>query len=79
MKILTCTSPGFFEYGEATMPHPTANHAIIKIKNIGICGTDLHAFVSLVSSVLNRSHYETTTLTSGPFATITLQIVFPSV
>ncbi|HEY2725675.1 MAG TPA: zinc-binding alcohol dehydrogenase family protein, partial [Parafilimonas sp.] len=44
MKILTCTSPGFFEYGETAMPEPTANHAIIKIKNIGICGTDLHAF-----------------------------------
>ncbi len=44
MKILTCTSPGFFEYREAAMPHLTANQAIIKIKNIGICGTDLHAF-----------------------------------
>lgn len=44
MKILTCTSPGFFEYGEAAMPESTTNHAIIKIKNIGICGTDLHAF-----------------------------------
>ncbi|MEP6683189.1 MAG: alcohol dehydrogenase catalytic domain-containing protein, partial [Parafilimonas sp.] len=44
MKILTCTSPGFFEYGTAEMPQPTKNNAIIKIKNIGICGTDLHAF-----------------------------------
>jgi 2-desacetyl-2-hydroxyethyl bacteriochlorophyllide A dehydrogenase len=44
MKILTCTSPGFFEYGEAEMPQPTEGNVIIKIKNIGICGTDLHAF-----------------------------------
>ena len=44
MKILTCTSPGFFEYGTAAMPQSTAGNAIIKIKNIGICGTDLHAF-----------------------------------
>jgi 2-desacetyl-2-hydroxyethyl bacteriochlorophyllide A dehydrogenase len=44
MKILTCTTPGQFEYGEADMPVLTANHAIIRIKKIGICGTDLHAF-----------------------------------
>ncbi len=44
MKILTCTSPGTFEYEEAAMPQPILDHAIIKIKNIGICGTDLHAF-----------------------------------
>jgi threonine dehydrogenase-like Zn-dependent dehydrogenase len=42
MKILTCTTPGQFEYGEADMPVLTANHAIIRIKKIGICGTDLH-------------------------------------
>ncbi|MBW8687801.1 zinc-binding alcohol dehydrogenase family protein [Chitinophaga rhizophila] len=44
MKILTCTTPGQFEYGEADMPVLTANHAIVRIKRIGICGTDLHAF-----------------------------------
>jgi 2-desacetyl-2-hydroxyethyl bacteriochlorophyllide A dehydrogenase len=44
MKILTCTTPGKFEYGETDMPVLTADHAIIRIKRIGICGTDLHAF-----------------------------------
>ncbi len=44
MKILTCTSPGYFEYGEAAPPQLTKEHAILKIKRIGICGTDLHAF-----------------------------------
>jgi len=44
MKILTCTTPGMFDYGEDDMPVLTANHAIIRIKRIGICGTDLHAF-----------------------------------
>lgn len=44
MKTLICTAPGFFEYGTAAMPAPQKDHAIIKIKNIGICGTDLHAF-----------------------------------
>jgi 2-desacetyl-2-hydroxyethyl bacteriochlorophyllide A dehydrogenase len=44
MKLLTCTSPGNFEYGEAAMPEPQSGRAILKIKRVGICGTDLHAF-----------------------------------
>lgn len=44
MKILTCTTPGTFDYGETEKPQLKPGHAIIKIKRIGICGTDLHAF-----------------------------------
>jgi 2-desacetyl-2-hydroxyethyl bacteriochlorophyllide A dehydrogenase len=44
IKILTCTTPGQFDYAEQPMPILTPNHAIVKIKRIGICGTDLHAF-----------------------------------
>src|SRR5688572_24296428 len=44
MKILTCTSPGQFEYGSGTKPDLTKGQAILKVKRIGICGTDLHAF-----------------------------------
>jgi 2-desacetyl-2-hydroxyethyl bacteriochlorophyllide A dehydrogenase len=44
MKILTCTTPGKLEYGTAEMPQLKPNHALLKIKRIGICGTDLHAF-----------------------------------
>jgi 2-desacetyl-2-hydroxyethyl bacteriochlorophyllide A dehydrogenase len=44
MKVLTCTSPGSFQYSEQPAPALTRDHAIIKIKRIGICGTDLHAF-----------------------------------
>lgn len=44
MKVLTCTSPGAFKYSDETMPVLSKRHAIIKIKRIGICGTDLHAF-----------------------------------
>jgi len=44
MKTLVCTTPGSFEYQEGQMPTLTPGHAIIKIKKIGICGTDLHAF-----------------------------------
>lgn len=44
MKTLTCTTPGTFEYSETEKPELKKEHAIIKIKRIGICGTDLHAF-----------------------------------
>lgn len=44
MKKLICTEPGRFDYSTGTEPHLEKDHAIIKIKRIGICGTDLHAF-----------------------------------
>lgn len=44
MKTLVCTTPGQFEYQLGQMPALTPGNAIIKIKRIGICGTDLHAF-----------------------------------
>ncbi|QIL41937.1 zinc-binding alcohol dehydrogenase family protein [Pedobacter sp. HDW13] len=44
MKTLTCTTPGTFEYSETEKPELQKDQAIIKIKRIGICGTDLHAF-----------------------------------
>lgn len=44
MKTLSCTAPGFFQYIEGNVPELKKNHALIKIKRIGICGTDLHAF-----------------------------------
>jgi 2-desacetyl-2-hydroxyethyl bacteriochlorophyllide A dehydrogenase len=44
MKTLTCTNPGTFDYSNTEKPQLTKDHAIIKIKRIGICGTDLHAF-----------------------------------
>ncbi len=44
MKSLVCIKPGEFEYQEAGVPALIPGHAIIQIKRIGICGTDLHAF-----------------------------------
>ncbi len=44
MKILTCTTPGNFQYSDVEKPRCSKDHAIIKIKRIGICGTDYHAF-----------------------------------
>src|SRR5665647_3599287 len=44
METLICTQPGNLEYGSIAKPDLKQGHAIIKIKRIGICGTDLHAF-----------------------------------
>lgn len=44
MKTLVCQSPGHLEYGLGEKPTLTSGQAIIKIRRIGICGTDLHAF-----------------------------------
>lgn len=44
MKALVCTTPGQFDYTEKERPENEKGKAIIKIKRIGICGTDLHAF-----------------------------------
>src|SRR3954465_15777023 len=44
MKTLVCTTPGKFEYTERDTPVLTKGNSILRIKRIGICGTDLHAF-----------------------------------
>ena len=44
MNALVCITPGKFEYREASEPTLAAGFSIIKIRRIGICGTDLHAF-----------------------------------
>lgn len=44
MKALVCTTPGSFEYKEMDAPVPAPGEVLLRIKRIGICGTDLHAF-----------------------------------
>jgi threonine dehydrogenase-like Zn-dependent dehydrogenase len=44
MKALICTEPGKLEYVDRPEPELKAGEAIIRIRNICICGTDLHAF-----------------------------------
>ncbi len=44
MTSLICKQPYQFEYTDIDAPVLKPNHAIIKIKRIGICGTDLHAY-----------------------------------
>lgn len=44
MRTLVCKEPGTLEYATGVPPGPKEGHAIIRIRRIGICGTDLHAF-----------------------------------
>lgn len=44
MRTLVCTSPGFFEYSDNPVPASRPGYSIVKIRHIGICGTDLHAY-----------------------------------
>ncbi|GAB3290769.1 zinc-binding alcohol dehydrogenase family protein [Hymenobacter humi] len=44
MNTLVCTEPGHFAYESRPAPTPTAGQALLRIRRIGICGTDLHAF-----------------------------------
>jgi 2-desacetyl-2-hydroxyethyl bacteriochlorophyllide A dehydrogenase len=44
MRTLVCTKPGSLEYEEQPVPAHSKGNTILRIKRIGICGTDLHAF-----------------------------------
>ncbi|RVU23607.1 zinc-binding alcohol dehydrogenase family protein [Sandaracinomonas limnophila] len=44
MKTLVCTQPGQFDYTTTDYPQEKVGHSILRIKRVGICGTDLHAF-----------------------------------
>jgi 2-desacetyl-2-hydroxyethyl bacteriochlorophyllide A dehydrogenase len=45
MKNIVLNEPGKFSLTEtATSGQPTANEALVQVRRVGICGTDLHAF-----------------------------------
>lgn len=44
MKSLVCVEPGKFEYQQVADPQVAGDEVLLKIKRIGICGTDLHAY-----------------------------------
>jgi len=44
VKSLTCIKPGTFSYTDDRMPERKQGHAILQVKRVGICGTDLHAY-----------------------------------
>ena len=44
MKQLVCHSPGHFEYRDVPEPVVAPGHSILRVRKIGICGTDIHAY-----------------------------------
>lgn len=44
MKTLVCIQPGEFAQRDADAPLARPGHSIVRIRRIGICGTDLHAY-----------------------------------
>ncbi|QJB31934.1 zinc-binding alcohol dehydrogenase family protein [Chitinophaga oryzae] len=44
MKVISCSKPGKLEYRDVPEPVCLPGYSIIKIRRIGICGTDIHAF-----------------------------------
>ena len=44
MKYIVCDDPNNFSLKAKEQPTFTAGSALLKVKRVGICGTDLHAF-----------------------------------
>jgi len=44
MKYIVCEEPGKFELKHKEPPTLKPDHALLSVKKVGICGTDLHAF-----------------------------------
>jgi len=44
MKTIICEQPDHFVLTEKEAPEPAAGEALVRIRRIGICGTDLHAY-----------------------------------
>jgi 2-desacetyl-2-hydroxyethyl bacteriochlorophyllide A dehydrogenase len=44
LRSLVCIHPGLLEYKDIREPVLQKDHVLLKIKRIGICGTDLHAY-----------------------------------
>lgn len=44
MKILKCTQPGQLDYDDVASPKRDGGRVILKVRRVGICGTDIHAF-----------------------------------
>ena len=44
MKTLVCEKPGEWIWRQEEIPQVASGEVLVKIKRVGICGTDLHAF-----------------------------------
>lgn len=44
MKAIVCEEPGHLVVKEVTRPTPKPGEALVRVRRVGICGTDFHAF-----------------------------------
>ena len=44
MKQIFCVTPGRFTVNECKIPQPGPGEVLLKIRAVGVCGTDLHAY-----------------------------------
>lgn len=44
MKTLRCENPHNFEYHETAIPKINDGESLLRIRRVGVCGTDIHAF-----------------------------------
>lgn len=44
MKKLICAEPGKLVYAEDEIPQPGVGESLLRVRRVGICGTDIHAF-----------------------------------
>ncbi len=44
MKTVICETPGKLVLSDVTSPTPSADDVLIRIRRVGVCGTDLHIF-----------------------------------
>lgn len=45
MKALIYTGPEALELGDVPMPEPPEDHHLVRIDSVGICGSDMHAYL----------------------------------
>ena len=45
MNYIVCQEPGTFLLKEGDMPQPKEGESLLRIRKIGICGTDIHALL----------------------------------
>ncbi len=44
MKVLLCDEPGRLRLTERPEPVPAEGEALVRIRRVGICGTDFHIY-----------------------------------
>lgn len=68
MNYIVCEKPGQFELKEKDPPVRGENEALLKVKKVGICGTDLHAYAG------NQAFFTYPRILGHELATVVVEI-----